>query len=142
MVPEKYITLQELSCQTQIPYTTLRKWIKKLDIEPDNVDILPNGIYKYFYGVSSIRKLYDSIMANRNAPVERYRSCYHCRGRFAPEDLHGGLCPLCYAKKIVLNYGCHGDPVGHPLDNDRLDVLIEAIRIVRDSCVDPHMMYD
>lgn len=142
MVPEKYITLQELSVQTQIPYTTLRKWVKKLDIEPDNIDVLPNGVYKYFYGVSSIRKLYDSIMSSRNVPVERYRSCYHCKGHFAPEDLHGGLCPLCQAKKIVLNYGCHGDPFEHSLDENRLDVLIEAIRIVRESYEDPCKLYD
>lgn len=141
MVPEKYITLQELSSQTGVPYTTLRKWIKRLDIEPDNIDVLPNGVYKYYYGVHSVRRLYEHMVAKR-IPAEKYRSCYYCKEHFSPEDLHGGLCPLCQAKKIVLNYGCHGDPVEHTLDNDRLDILIEAIKIVKDTYEDPHMMYD
>ena len=141
MVPEKYITLQELSSQTGIPYTTLRKWIKQLNIEPDNIEVLPNGVYKYFYGVNTVRQLYDHMMA-RNVPTERYRSCYHCKGHFRPEDLHSGLCPLCYAKKVVLNYGCHGDPMKHGMDFNRLDILIEAIKLVKDSYEDPIMMYD
>lgn len=142
MVPEKYITLQELSEQTQIPYTTLRKWVKKLGIQPDNITELPNGIFKYSYGAASLRMLYDSMMAHRNLPVEHYRSCYQCRKHCHPADLKGGLCPLCQARKIVLNYGCHGDPVGHALDADRLEVLIEAIRIVKDTYEDPHSLYD
>jgi hypothetical protein len=110
-------------------------------VEPDNVEVLPNGVYKYFYGVSTIKKLYDHMMA-RHVPSERYRSCYHCKGHFRPEDLHSVLCPLCYAKKVVLNYGCHGDPMKHSMDFNRLDVLIEAIKLVKDSYEEPIMMYD
>lgn len=142
MVPEKYITLQELSSQTGVPYTTLRKWVKSMSVEPDHIEVLPNGVYKYFYGVSSVRRLYDHMVARRNAITEKYRSCYHCGGRFNPEDLRAGLCPLCQARKIVLNYGCHGDPMKHTLDHDRLDILIEAIRIVKDTFIDPHELYE
>lgn len=142
MVPEKYITLQELSSQTGIPYTTLRKWVKRLGIEPDTIDVLPNGVYKYSYGVSSIRALYDHMIQRRNAITEKYRSCYHCKGHFNPDDLQGGLCPLCQAKKVVINYGCKGDPVCNSLDENRLDILIEAIKIIKDSYIDPHERYD
>ena len=86
--------------------------------------------------------LYDHIVSSRNTPVERYRSCYHCKVKVPPEDLHGGLCPLCQAKKVVLNYGCHGDPMKHSLSDDRLDILIEAIKIVRDTYMNPVDMRD
>ena len=81
------------------------------------------------------------MVERKHAVKDKYRSCYQCRGHFGPDMLHGGLCPMCQAKKVVLNYGCYGDPVSHTMDYDRLDILVEAIRIIRESYTDPHDMY-
>lgn len=55
------------------------------------------------------------------------RPCYICRTKCNTCELTSGMCENCRAFKIMRNFICHGDCLFHKPDQERLEILRNAL---------------
>lgn len=58
-------------------------------------------------------------------------SCYHCRKACEKCELRSGLCSDCQAKKLVLNFSCHGDCTRCKPDCKMIQALENALKAMK-----------
>lgn len=95
---------------------------------PDCVVKCKTGV-RYLYSAEKVRKAKTDLANNRQKRIEDKgkRRCYQCKERFPRADLTSGICAECRARKIVLNFACHGDCLLHCPDPSRVCLLKKAI---------------
>lgn len=122
---EDFVTTEEASEILGLHRTQTRALLG----EPDSVWESASGRIQYIFE----RKRVLSIKSKREErKIKRQiehglRSCYFCRGKYQKEDLLGGLCPKCQARKLIKNFVCRGDCCKNNCDTERLLMLSEAI---------------
>lgn len=97
--------------------------------EPDRVWESAAGRIQYIFDrqrVLSIKSKREERKMKRQAE-QNLRSCYFCREKYQKEDLFGGLCPKCQARKLIKNFACRGDCCKNCCDTKRLQLLSNAI---------------
>ena len=97
--------------------------------EPDRVWESAAGRIQYIFDrqrVLSIKSKREERRIKRQIE-QGLRSCYFCREKFHKEELFGGLCPKCQARKLIKNFACHGDCCKNCCDTKRLELLASAI---------------
>ena len=101
--------------------------------EPDNIQLSAVGQVQYTYRMSRVVELARKREDKRKKRAETLgkRSCYFCREKFEAEELSGGFCPDCHARKLVRNFLCYGDACRNGFNYDRLKYLVRAIDYFR-----------
>ena len=122
---EDFVTIEEASEILGLHRSQTRALLG----EPDRIWESAAGRIQYIYNrehVFSIKTKRETRKTQRQS--ERgLRICYFCREKFHKEDLFGGLCPACQAKKLVKNFICHGDCCRNCCDKKRLELLSATI---------------
>ena len=97
--------------------------------EPDRVWESAAGRIQYIFDrqrVLSIKSKREERKIKRQTE-QGLRACYFCREKYHKEDLLGGLCPKCQARKLIKNFACRGDCCKNCCDTKRLQLLASAI---------------
>lgn len=104
------------------------EYCRKLLGTPDCIQKCRTG-KRFLYSTEKVKTAKENIAIKRNRKsMDRgKRSCYQCRNKFIQTELSSGICPGCRAKKIVLNFACHGDCLLHCPDPERICILRKAI---------------
>lgn len=122
---EDYVTIEEASEMLGLHRSQTRALLG----EPDRIWESAAGRVQYIFNkahVLSVKTKREAIKCKKQA--ERgLRICYFCREKFHREELYGGLCPMCQAKKLVKNFICHGDCFKNCCDTERLKMLTTTI---------------
>ena len=98
--------------------------------EPDRVWESAAGRIQYIFDRQRVMSIKDKREQRKikRQTEQGLRSCYFCRENFHKEELFGGLCPSCQARKLIKNFACHGDCCRNCCDNSRLQLLSDAIK--------------
>lgn len=96
--------------------------------KPDAVEKRKTG-ERFLYTMPHIQNLKGILAQERKdrGAVKGKISCYHCRRRCDRCQLRSGICPVCQAKKLILNFSCHGDCTKCRPDCEMLRLLDQTI---------------
>ena len=97
--------------------------------EPDRVWESAAGRIQYIFErqrVLSIKNKREERKIKRQIE-QGLRSCYFCREKYHKEDLFGGLCLKCQARKLIKNFACRGDCCKNYCDTKRLQLLANVM---------------
>lgn len=122
---ENYVTVEEASEILGLQKSQTRALLG----EPDRVWESAAGRIQYIFHrarVLSIKQKREDRRIKRQIEAG-LRSCYFCKTKYHKEELCGGLCPHCQARKFIKNFACHGDCYRRCFDAERLKVLETAI---------------
>jgi hypothetical protein len=100
--------------------------------EPDDIRITASGHAQHLWQyakITAIAEKRNSLLTLRQNNKGK-RSCYQCRERYSEDDLTGGYCAKCHAKKLVRNYICNGNCVRNIPSIERLNILKETIQSI------------
>lgn len=122
---EDFVTIEEASEILGLHRSQARALLG----EPDKVWESAAGRIQYIFK----RDRVFAVKQKREARKEKMqiehglRACYFCREKYHKEELLGGLCPACQARKLVKNFICRGDCCRNCCDTKRLELLTAAI---------------
>ena len=99
---------------------------------PDKIERSEVGI-RYLYSKSHVCEKKKELECNRCIKAQRKGkvSCYHCRKACEKCELRSGLCSDCQAKKLVLNFSCHGDCTRCKPDCKMIQALENALKAMK-----------
>lgn len=97
--------------------------------EPDDIRITKAGQASHLYSIERVNLIKSKREERKRLRQVNLgkRSCYYCRNKYAEKELCGGICPSCYARKVVRNFACFNDCCRNGLDKERLKLLRDTI---------------